>query len=198
MNIRDKIVRQRDCDMCDLMRERTQVVVSDGRIAPCPLVAIGEGPGAEEDKIGKPFVGRSGQLLREYVWKYANLELGVDIVVLNTVSCRPPDNRNPFKSEIEACMNWLKLNLAVINPRALLLIGKVAAATFIKGNPQRGVFYGGLDLRKEWRKERYSFKAFTIFHPAYILRNQTVEKKAEWATDIKEFGDVLRDMGVIS
>lgn len=189
---RDNIPKQRECDLCNLSSERTNVVVSDGRIEPCSVVVIGEAPGRDEDKTGKPFVGESGKLLREYMWKYAGLEIGLDTVILNTVSCRPPNNRKPFKGEIDACKNWLRLNLAIINPKILLLAGKVAASTFIKGNPERGIVYSDLDLRKEWRSSRYRFCAYTIYHPAYLLRNQTVEKKAEWAASIRNFGLYIR------
>jgi uracil-DNA glycosylase family 4 len=183
----NKIPQQRDCDLCGLSLTRTQVVVSDGAIKPCRFVVVGEGPGADEDRLGVPFVGRSGKLLREFIERYIGLKLGKDIVVLNAVSCRPPDNRVPKQSEVEACNNWLRMNLAIIGPDYLLAVGKTAASSFIKGTPQNGTWYKDDELKKQWRDNRFHFSVLPIWHPAYILRNKTVEVQARWVNQMIKF-----------
>jgi DNA polymerase len=189
---------QRTCNYCRLYKTRTNVVVSDGGIRQCNIVAIGEGPGAEEDKTGKPFKGQSGQLLRKYAKKYANLILGKEVVVLNIVSCRPPQNRDPYRDEIKECRNWLRLNLAIIRPKLILLVGRVAATNFLANRFINGRVYKNEDLRDEWTEKAYRFSCMPIWHPAYLLRNRgNIEIYASWANNLRKFGRVARRLNTV-
>jgi len=111
------------CGNCDLCRGRKKLVFGEG--SPTALIMfIGEGPGAEEDKTGRPFVGRSGKLLRQMISAIDISE--EDKYIANIVKCRPPDNRAPLRSEIETCRKYLRKQIDIIRPRLLVLLGKTA------------------------------------------------------------------------
>lgn len=162
---------QKQCRRCSLCETRTQVVVADGGIRRCDYVAIGEGPGKEEDKIGKPFIGRSGQLLRKTMAQHTGYVLGRDIVVLNAVSCRPPDNRTPSIYELETCLDWLRLNIAIIQPKLIMTIGRTSSDLFLKSYYANGMFYNKAYLESCWQRDYYHFDVMPIWHPSYILRH---------------------------
>ena len=182
-----KVPHQKDCDMCGLRYDCKQVVVSDGLIRPNSFVAIGEAPGENEDNEGVPFVGRSGQLLRSSFKKYGKMNLGEEIPILNTVSCHPPFNRRPSEEEIEACHWWLRRNLAIINPRFVIAVGRIAAMTFVKGTPVLETFYPNDELKKEWRGGFYNFYVYMIWHPSYILRAHRPDVYEKFARMIGKF-----------
>jgi len=179
-----EIPRQRVCGMCRLRKTRRQVVVSDGGIRRCGVVVVGEAPGADEDERGKPFVGVSGRLLRRAVASYAGFVLGEDAVVLNTVSCHPPRNRDPKDDEKAACLNWLRLNLRRIKPKIVLSVGKHAAATFTSER-DRGIFLSRQYLYEMWRE--YGFIMMHVWHPSYLLRNR--KQLNEWHRHLRIFGE---------
>tara|TARA_Y100000590_G_scaffold423239_1_gene528892 strand:+ start:79290 stop:79940 length:651 start_codon:yes stop_codon:yes gene_type:complete len=160
-----------NCTKCSLHNGRTQTVFGDGLLQSNILI-IGEAPGRDEDKQGKPFVGRAGKLLTE-ILKSINIQRS-DVYITNTVKCRPPDNRNPSKEEVDACSNYLESQIEIIKPHLIILLGKVAADRLLN-----------LDLpMSELRQKTYYYKANKIpvvvfYHPAYLLRSPS-EKSKVW------------------
>lgn len=161
------------CQKCSLGATRTKSVFSDGN-PEAPLMLIGEGPGQNEDETGIPFVGKAGQLLTQIL---ASVEINrqSDIYICNIVKCRPPQNRAPQPEEMAACMPYLEAQIRLIKPRLVLLAG----ATALKG--VLGIPQGITKLRGQWfdLPERYELpetKVMPVFHPSYLLRNQSKEK----------------------
>jgi uracil-DNA glycosylase family 4 len=118
------------CVQCDLCETRTQVVFGVGS-ARADLLVIGEAPGANEDLLGEPFVGRSGKLLDTLISE----ELGMDrsqFYIANVVKCRPPDNRNPKPVEIDACWAWLQQQIEIIDPKVILTVGNFSSRTLLQ------------------------------------------------------------------
>jgi len=149
------------CVRCGLAETRTQVVFGVGD-PHADLLFVGEGPGADEDRLGEPFVGRSGKLLDQLVWE----EMGLTrdrFYIANVVKCRPPDNRDPRPEEIEACRPWLEQQLALIAPRVVVTVGNFATRTLLQTK----------DGITKVRGRSYPFGAAVLiptFHPAAILR----------------------------
>lgn len=179
------------CQACELRRGCTQVVVSDGN-PEAKLVIIGEGPGGDEDRIGKPFVGRGGQLLDKIL---GAVSLSRDeVYVTNIVKCRPPSNRTPLPLESETCTSlWLEPQLALLRPRVIVSLGNTPTQYLLQ------IRQGITKLRGVWhsyqqRESLYSAYLMPMFHPAYLLRNDTRAvggpKSLTWQ-DIKEVRAVL-------
>lgn len=159
------------CHKCVLGETRNNIVFSDGIPNP-KLMLIGEAPGFYEDKEGKPFVGKAGQLL-DKIFASVGLTRKKDVYICNTVKCRPPENRNPFPDEKEACWEYLRAQIDIIKPKIILLCGNVAVQSIL-GN------VGGITrIRGKWfdGDERvYGARLMPIFHPSYLLRNDSREK----------------------
>jgi DNA polymerase len=134
---------------------------------------VGEAPGRDEDIQGRPFVGRAGQLLTKII--HAMKFKREEVYITNIVKCRPPENRNPHKQEIEMCQDYLREQLEMIKPEVIVTLGKVAADFFIQSKlgmtALRGSFY-----------EFNNIKVMPTFHPSYIIRNEgNIEiKKMVW------------------
>lgn len=158
------------CDKCPLCKSRTNIVFSDGTPNP-KLMLIGEAPGFYEDQQGKPFVGKAGQLLDRI---FASVGFSrKDIYICNTLKCRPPDNRNPLPEEKEACWEYLKAQIDIIKPQIILLCGNVAVQSIL---PNIG---GITKIRGNWFQGGeivHGAKLMPIFHPSYLLRNDSREK----------------------
>lgn len=152
------------CEKCSLCKTRTNVVFGDGN-PKSEVLFIGEGPGEQEDLQGKPFVGRSGQLLDKML-KAIDLQRDKNIYIANIVKCRPPQNRDPLPQEQECCSDWLKWQLKIINPKIIIALGRIAAMKFVKPDikitKEHGIFY---------QKDEYILMA--TLHPAALLRNPT-------------------------
>lgn len=151
-----------ECTRCELYKTATNVVFSDGNPA-LGLVFIGEAPGADEDAQGLPFVGRAGKLLTATIQ-----ELGVarpDVYICNILKHRPPENRNPLPSEIEACTPFLVEQLALIKPKLIVTLGNFSSK-FILGTEE-----GITKLRGKIMDSRFGYKVLPTLHPAAILRN---------------------------
>lgn len=162
------------CEKCALCKTRTNLVFSDGLPNP-KLMLIGEAPGYNEDMQGKPFVGKAGQLL-DRIFASVGLSRKEHVYICNTIKCRPPENRNPLPEEKEACWEYLKSQLEIIKPRLILLCGNVAVQSIL-GN------VGGITrIRGRWFEpdkaivDVYGAKMMPIFHPSYLLRNDSREK----------------------
>ncbi len=165
-------IRERclSCEKCPLSKTRNNIVFSDG-VPNEKIMLIGEAPGFYEDQQGKPFVGKAGQLLDRI---FASVGFTrKDIYICNTLKCRPPDNRNPLPDEKDACWEYLKAQIDIIHPKIILLCGNVAVQSIL-GN------VGGITkIRGQWFQGGeivHGAKLMPIFHPSYLLRNDTREK----------------------
>ncbi|MGO9063809.1 MAG: uracil-DNA glycosylase [Myxococcaceae bacterium] len=168
-----------DCRRCKLCTHRKQIVFGTGHPR-ARLVFVGEGPGAEEDVQGLPFVGPAGQLLTKMI-----AAMGLkreDVYICNVVKCRPPANRNPEPDEIAACEPFLRAQLHSIGPQVVVALGKFAAQTLLQESTPI------TRLRGQWRSYQ-GMKLMPTFHPAYLLRNPA-EKKPCWE-DLKAVMAVL-------
>lgn len=178
------------CQRCGLGAGRTHVVVSRGN-PQAPLLIIGEGPGQQEDEQGKPFVGKSGQLL-DKIMASVELDPARDVYICNIVKCRPPGNRVPTPTEVAACKGYLLEQIRLVNPQIILLTG----ATAVKGI--LGLKEGITKIRGQWF-EWEGRLCMPIFHPAYLLRNQSREKGGpKWLMwqDIQAVKDKLQELSL--
>jgi len=162
-----------DCKRCKLCSGRKNLVFGVGN-PKARLVFVGEGPGAEEDNQGIPFVGAAGQLLTKMIAAMGYTR--DEVYICNVVKCRPPGNRNPEPDEIEACQPFLEAQLHAIRPSVIIALGKFAAQTLLRTD--RPI----TRLRGQWR-EYVGIPLMPTFHPAYLLRNPA-EKKSAW-TDLQ-------------
>ena len=166
------------CTACALADTRTNTVPGEGVLHPEVLV-IGEGPGADEDQTGKPFVGRAGQLLDKMLAAIA-LSRTENCFIANVVKCRPPGNRNPAPDEIAACLPYLHRQIALLKPRLILCAGRFAAQSILNTsqgiNALRGSF-GEYTVRSENDPE-YTIPVLCTFHPSAILRDDSLKRPA--------------------
>jgi DNA polymerase len=150
-----------DCRRCKLCQGRNNIVFGEGNPA-ARLMFIGEGPGADEDAQGRPFVGKAGQVLTNLINKLG-FERG-DFYIANVVKCRPPENRNPEEDEITACRVFLEKQIDAISPSVIMTLGRVATHALLSSDEtisrMRGRFY---DFR--------GIKVMPTFHPSYLLRS---------------------------
>lgn len=157
----------RSCQRCSLAATRTNVVVSRGSPT-APVLIIGEGPGQQEDEQGLPFVGKSGQLL-EKILESVRFDTEKDVYICNIVKCRPPENRVPTTVEVNACKGYLLEQIRLVDPKIILLTGATALKSLL------GVKQGISKVRGQWM-EWEGRLCMPIFHPAYLLRNQSRDK----------------------
>jgi DNA polymerase len=173
-----------DCQRCKLAGKRTNIVWGVGN-PEAPLVFVGEGPGAEEDRTGEPFVGAAGQLLTRMIQAMGFAR--DDVYICNVVKCRPPGNRNPEPDEIAACEPFLVRQLGAIGPRMIVTLGKFAAQTLLKSDAAISALRG--------RFHRYQgITLMPTFHPAYLLRNPSAKREV-WA-DLQQVMSELDRLGV--
>ena len=159
------------CEKCSLYKTRHHIVFSDG-IANPKLMLIGEAPGYNEDMQGKPFVGKAGQLL-DRIFASVGFSRKEHIYICNTIKCRPPENRNPLPEDKDACREYLDAQLEILRPKIILICGNVAVQSIL-GNvggitKVRGKWFQGSDIV-------HGAKLMPIFHPSYLLRNDSREK----------------------
>lgn len=158
------------CTRCpELVQCRTNTVFGEG--SPQPRFAFfGEGPGADEDRTGRPFVGRAGQLLTKMI-EACDLQRE-DVYILNTVKCRPPGNRNPEPGEIDQCREYFENQLSTLRPEYVVCLGAVAAQALLQSKLSVGRLRGRVH-------KYFDSKVIVTYHPAYLLRNPSA-KKAAW------------------
>lgn len=171
-----EIVRQKceSCKACPLAKTRNNVVFSDGNPSTAKIVFIGEAPGEVEDEMGMPFVGRAGQLMNEFLAE-AGISRENDIYMINTVKCRPPENRVPTDEEKAACRKFLDAQIDIIKPEAIVLCGATALKSFVELDKKQTIS----KIRGKWMTvtvDGVEYKAITIFHPSYLLRNRSMEE----------------------
>jgi uracil-DNA glycosylase family 4 len=171
-----------DCHRCRLHEKRNKIVFGVGN-EKAKLVFVGEGPGADEDAQGIPFVGRAGQLLTQMIEGTAKKEgiplLRADVYICNVVKCRPPENRNPEPDEMEICGQFLFRQLSAIQPKAICALGSVASKALLGGRD------GVTKLRGSWHKWR-DIPLIVTYHPSYLLRAYNQEAKREAWEDLKK------------
>lgn len=156
------------CDKCSLSQTRTNIVFSGG-IPNHKMMLIGEAPGYYEDQKGEPFVGKAGQLL-DKIFASVGLSRQKDVYICNTLKCRPPNNRDPLPEEKEACYPYLEAQIEILKPKIILICGKVALSTML--NTGTGI----TKVRGNWFDGPFGSKMMPIFHPSYLLRNESHEK----------------------
>jgi uracil-DNA glycosylase family 4 len=164
-----------DCTRCKLHAGRNKIVFGVGS-SDAKLMFVGEGPGAEEDARGEPFVGRAGRKLDEMI-AAIGLSRG-EVYIANIVKCRPPKNRDPEKDEIETCLPFLTRQIEAIAPRVIVALGSPAAKTLL--NTRTGI----TRLRGQWH-EFFGIPVMPTFHPAYLLRAYTKENRTKVWQDLK-------------
>jgi uracil-DNA glycosylase family 4 len=168
-----------DCHRCKLCNGRTNIVFGSGNPL-AKLVFVGEGPGADEDAQGLPFVGKAGQLLTKII---ESIQMTRDeVYICNVVKCRPPNNRVPEKDEVAACSPFMRAQLGVIRPKVICCLGATAAQTLLETT----AFLGKL------RGRFYDFhgsQLIVTYHPAYLLRNPAA-KRDVWE-DMKKIRSLM-------
>ena len=158
------------CMKCGLGRTRTNMVFADGN-PHAELMFIGEGPGADEDATGVPFVGRAGELLSRMI-AAMTFDRKTETCIANIVKCRPPGNRNPADDEAAACMPYLKRQIGMVNPKVIVLLGAVPLLYLFN-------LKGIMKLRGHWL-DYNGIPVMPTYHPAFLLRNPPAKKDA-WA-----------------
>jgi len=171
-----------DCHRCRLSEARSKIVFGTGS-EKAQLVFVGEGPGADEDAQGIPFVGRAGQLLTQMIENTAAKE-GIpirrpDVYICNVVKCRPPENRTPLPDEMEICGQFLFRQLQAISPRAICALGSTAAKALLATKD------GVTRLRGHWHKWN-GIPVMVTYHPSYLLRPYNQNAKREAWEDLKK------------
>ena len=170
-----------DCARCKLHKGRNKLVFGDGN-PKAELVFVGEGPGADEDMQGLPFVGRAGKLLTQMI-EAMGLQRR-DVYICNVVKCRPPENRAPEPDEVATCSPYLMRQIDTIRPKVIVCLGATAAKTIL--NTTRGIS----QFRGEWLEWR-GHKLMATYHPAYLLRNPPA-KADVW----KDLQKVMAELGL--
>ncbi len=170
-----------ECTRCKLHKGRNKIVFGDGN-PKAELVFVGEGPGADEDTQGLPFVGRAGKLLTQMI-EAMGLQRK-DVYICNVVKCRPPENRAPEPDEVAACSPFLIRQIDSIHPKVIVCLGATAAKTIL--NTTRGIS----QFRGEWLEWR-GHKLMATYHPAYLLRNPPAKANV-W----KDLQKVMVELGL--
>jgi uracil-DNA glycosylase family 4 len=158
------------CTACSLHKSRKQTVFGTGNYK-AELMFVGEAPGAEEDKQGKPFVGRAGQLLTEMI-----VAMGLhreEVFIANILKCRPPNNRDPLLEEVEQCTPFLEKQIAFVKPKLLVALGRIAAHFLLKTNTPLTRLRG-----QTFQFGEQKTPLLVTFHPAYLLRSPVEKMRA--------------------
>lgn len=174
----------RACHGCGLADTRTHVVFGDGA-RDAEILLIGEGPGRNEDEQGVPFVGRAGALLDDML-EMIHLDR-TKVYVANVVKCRPPNNRDPMNVEQEACIGYLRRQEALLRPRIIVCLGRIAAKAIIKTDFRITLEHG------QWY-ERDGVQMTAIYHPSALLRDES--KRPETFLDLKGIQGKIRELCV--
>lgn len=174
------------CTKCNLCNNRTNTVFGVGN-ENADIMFIGEGPGADEDREGEPFVGKAGKLMNQ-----AFQGLGISrekIYIANIVKCRPPNNRNPEKEEATACLDYLRNQVVLIKPKIIVLLGNVALKNIL------GESYGITASRGKWI-EKKGILYMPTFHPAALLRDDS--KKIDFWNDLELVKEKAKELNLLN
>ena len=172
------------CDQCELHKSRTQTVFGVGNKNSDWLI-VGEAPGADEDFKGEPFVGRAGKLLNAMLFSIGLQRQ--EVFIANILKCRPPKNRDPKINEVEACEKYLRQQIALIKPKIILALGRIAAQNLLKLDTPIGKMRGNSYLYPDT-----NLPVVVTYHPAYLLRSPR-EKRKVWQ-DIKFAQHIYREL----
>ena len=172
----------KDCNKCKLCTGRKNIVFGVGN-KNADIMFIGEGPGADEDIQGEPFVGKEGQLMNK---AFEALDIKrEDVYIANIVKCRPPQNRNPEQDEANECMDYLRNQVLLIKPKIIVLLGSIALKNIL------GEEYGITNSRGKWI-EKKGIWYMPTFHPAALLRDDS--KKIDFWRDLKLIKEKLKEI----
>jgi len=173
----------RGCALCRLAAGRTQTVFGEGNPR-AELVFVGEGPGEEEDRTGRPFVGRAGELLTKMIQA-----MGLDrqdVYICNMVKCRPPNNRAPMSDEVQACWPYLMRQLQIISPRVIVTLGNPATQNLLTTAVGISKLRGQWQKLPPWVEGLEGIDVMPTFHPAYILRQYNQDTRAKVWSDLRQ------------
>ena len=173
-----------DCKRCKLCQGRSNIVFAEGN-KEADVMLIGEGPGADEDREGIPFVGKAGQLMNK-AFDALNIDRS-KLYIANVVKCRPPKNRVPEEDEATACLDYLRNQVMLVKPKIIVLLGSTALKNIL------GKEYGITAVRGKWM-ERKQIQYMPTWHPASLLRDET--KKIEFWKDWKEICKKAKEMNI--
>lgn len=158
------------CRLCELADTRTEVVFGAGN-PNADVLFIGEAPGRDEDLKGEPFVGRAGQLLDRML---SAIDMSREnVYIMNTIKCRPPNNRDPRVDEVQACSLWFEQQIELLQPKVICLLGRVAAQTVLETDAALAA------LRGHWHDYK-GIPVWVTYHPAYLLRSPQ-QKQKSWS-----------------
>lgn len=172
----------KDCNKCKLCNRRKNIVFGEGNLN-ADIMFIGEGPGADEDEQGIPFVGKAGKLMNN-----AFDAVGInreEVYIANIIKCRPENNRDPEKDEILACINYLRNQVMIVKPKIIVLLGRIALQNIL------GQEYKISSSRGKW-VEKKEILYMPTWHPAALLRDET--KKIDFINDLKQVMDKLNEV----
>jgi len=172
----------RACRLCKLWERRTVAVPGEGS-PNSEILFIGEGPGFHEDQQGRPFVGAAGQLLTEML-----RGIGLrreDVFITNVVRCRPPGNRDPLPDELAACDVYTQRQIAVLDPKLIVTLGRYSMARFVGTGPMRDLH----GRTREWN----GITCLAMYHPAFIIRTPTVELRRVYDDDFRKIPPLLEE-----
>jgi len=181
-DLEDLYSKIHNCKKCSLGNTRNKFVFGVGN-PNADAMLIGEAPGADEDKLGEPFVGKAGKLLND-ILKAINFERE-DVYIANILKCRPPNNRDPLPEEMVICQKYLEKQIEIIKPKAILCLGRIAATTLLNKNVALGKI----------REEVHEFKGIKVmatYHPAALLRNPSW-KRGCWE-DVQKFKKLVDEL----
>ena len=170
-----------DCNKCKLCQRRTNIVFGVGN-KKARIMFIGEGPGADEDRQGEPFVGKAGKLMN-----LAFQTLGIkreEVYIGNIVKCRPPENRDPQEDEVQACINYLRNQVMLVKPEVIVLLGRIALQNIL------GKEYKITTARGKWIDKK-GIHYMPTWHPAALLRDET--KKIDFIKDLQEVVEYINE-----
>jgi len=184
----EKIAEEiRACYNCGLGKTRTNAAPGEGVLQPLVMV-IGEGPGADEDAQGRPFVGKAGQLLDKML-SSINLSRNTNCFIANVVKCRPPNNRDPYPEETSACAHFLERQITLLKPKFILVAGRIAMQTLLKTTEAIGKMRGKIT---ELTAGNAVYPLLITYHPAALLRNEELKRPA-WE-DLKLLRSKLNEL----
>jgi len=169
------------CLKCRLGQTRDKVVFGEGRVD-ADIMFIGEGPGEDEDRSGRPFVGKAGQLLTKIIENGMKMQRE-DVYIANIVKCRPPSNRDPLPDEAAECIGYLKKQIEIVDPKVIVLLGRVAAKHLLS-------IESSITKARENSYSYHNAKVFITYHPSALLRNESY-KRPVWE-DIKKILQYLQ------
>lgn len=172
----------KNCRNCKLCSNRTNIVFGTGSIN-SKVMFIGEGPGADEDAQGIPFVGKAGKLM-DNAFDIVGINRE-EIYIANIVKCRPPNNRDPQDDEVDACINYLRNQVMIIKPKIIVLLGRIALQNIL------GKEYKITASRGKWI-EKKGILYMPTWHPAALLRDET--KKIDFINDLKEIMNKAKEL----